>query len=258
MASMTLMLAHVILHLNPNRKGQIIGDCPQLTKRRGRCFTLLTVWMALAVIPLCGMGCRPAAVRQTPVEYQEIALIQLESGFVPNEVFLVKGQPARLHITNAFEKTTTFTVLVLGINAECRHAELTQITLADEQLGALDGKKFTCLETGNTGTFHVLAHGKETRTMETSGAVELAVVMTDDLAAPHSIVVKKGVPLKFYVTKTKGEETDDTLLIEAWGIRKDIEAGRVTEITFTPTTSGEVTFMGIVTPSSRGIIHVIE
>jgi hypothetical protein len=230
-----------------------------MTKRRERWITVFTVSMALAGLPLCGIGCAPSRhAGQMPVEYQEIAVIQLEPHFVPSEVVLVKGYPARLHITNAFERTTTFTITALGINAECRHAELTQITLAAEQLKALDGKKFTCLETGNTGTFHVLEGGKETRTTETSGAVERALVMTDDLAAPHSIVVKKGVPLKLYVTKTKGEEEDDTLLIEAWGIRKDIEAGKVTEITFTPTTPGEVTFMGIVTPSSRGIIRVID
>jgi plastocyanin domain-containing protein len=193
-----------------------------------------------------------------PVRYQEIALIQLESGFVPSEVVLVQGQPARLHITNAFGATSTFTISALGINADLRHAELTQITLAAEQLKALDGKKFTCIETGNGGTFHVVEGGKETRTVQTSGAVELAVVMTDDLAAPHSLVVKKGVPLKLYVTKTKGEEEDDTILIEAWGIKKDIEAGKVTEITITPTAAGEVTFMGVVTPSSRGTIHVID
>jgi len=75
-----------------------------------------------------------------PVRYQEIALIQLESGFVPSEVVLVQGQPARLHITNAFGATSTFTISALGINADLRHAELTQITLAAEQLKSLDGK----------------------------------------------------------------------------------------------------------------------
>jgi len=225
-------------------------------KRQGKAMTAST---ALAVLALCGVGCQSShTAGPKPVQYQEIALIQLESGFVPAEVTLVKGQPARLHITNAFGATSTFTISALGINADLRHAELTQITLAAEQMESLDGKKFACIETGNSGTFRVAAGGEETHALQTSGAVELAVVMTDDLAAPHLLVVKKDVPLKLYVTKTRGEEEDDTIDIPDWGIKRDVEAGKVTEITYTPATAGDVVFMGTVTPSSRGVIRVID
>jgi plastocyanin domain-containing protein len=229
-----------------------------MTERHKRGVARVTASAALAVLLACGTGCQPSASRRAPVQYQEIALIQLESGFVPAEVTLVKGQPARLHITNAFDGTSTFTIGTLGINADLRHAELTQITFAAEQIGGLDGKKFTCIETGNGGTFHVAASGEETGTIERSGAMELAVVMTDDLAAPHLLVVKKDVPLKLYVTKTRGEEEDDTIDIPDWGIKREVEAGKVTEITYTPATAGDVIFMGTVTPSSRGIIRVID
>lgn len=229
-----------------------------MTKRRERWITVLTALTAVAGLT-CLLGCPPPQVRDVSINYQEIAVIQLESRFVPSEIVLVKGRPARLHLTNVFHKTgVTFTISALDIRAALRNAELTQITLSEEQVSDLDGKKFTCNETGNAGKFRVVEAGMSIRPTGADRVTELAVVMTDDLAAPHSLVVKKGVPVRLYVTKTRGEEEDDTLLIEDWDIEEDVEVGKVTEIEFTPAKTGRVTFMGITTPSSRGTIQVVD
>ena len=229
-----------------------------MTKRRERWVTVVTSVMALAGL-LCLVGCPPPQVREISIDYQEIGIIQLDSRFVPSQITLVRGRPARLHLTDASGKAeATFSIGALGIHAQLRTAELTQITLSEGQVRELDGKRFTCKESGNSGTFRVVKAGEAMRPAAAGGVVELSVVMSDDLAAPHSILLKKGVPAKLYVTKTKGEEEDDTFLIEAWDIEEDIEVGKVTVIDLTPTKTGQVTFMGITTPSSRGTIQVVD
>ena len=215
------------------------------------------------VMALAGLGCLVGwpqpEVREKAVEYQEVAVIQLATRFVPSEILLVKGRPARLHITNVLAKPGThFTVDTLGIDVELRQAELTQVILTVDQLEYLDEREFTCAQTGNTGVFRVVEGAEPIQPKTAGGVVELAVVMTDTLAAPRSITVRKNVPLKFHVTKTRGVEEDDTFLLDAWGIREDVEVGKVTEIELTPTHPGDVTYMAIITPSSRGTIHVVD
>ena len=222
-------------------------------------------WVAActAVAALAGLGCLTGwpqpEVKEKAIEYQEVAVIQLAERFVPSEIVLVKGRPARLHITNAFAKPGThFTIDTLGTNAELQHAELTQVILTVDQLEYLDERKFTCAQTGNTGVFRVVEGAEPIQPKAAGGVVELAVVMTDTLAAPRSITIRKNVPVKLYVTKTKGVEEDDTFLLDAWGIREDVEVGMVTEIELTPPKPGDVTYMAIITPSSRGTIHVVD
>lgn len=228
-----------------------------MTKRRQRWVTIWTGATTLVAL-CCLIGCPTPQTRNVVVTYQEIGIIQLESRFVPLEIVLVKGRPARLHLTNAIDRTTAFAVPSLNVHGELRHGELTQVTMSVEQLAGLDGERFTCPDTGNGGTFRVVEGAEPIQRANASGTVELAIVMTDDLAAPKTVIVKRGMPVKLYATKTRGEEEDDTILIDAWGIRKDIEFGEVTEIEFTPEKTGEVTFMGIITPSSRGTIRVID
>ena len=229
-----------------------------MTKRRERWVTVVSSVMALTGL-CCLVGCPPPVVREVTLNYQEIAVIQLASRFVPSVITLVRGRPARLHLTNAFDKAgAAFDLDALDVHAELKSAELTQITLSAGQVSELDGKTFVCRETGNRGTFR-LGEGVETvQPTAADGVVELSVVMTDDLAAPRAIVLRMGVPVRLYITKTRGEEEDDTFLIETWKIERDIEVGKVTVIELTPTKTGQVTFMGITTPSSRGTIRVID
>jgi len=229
-----------------------------MTRRRERWVTAVTSVMALAGL-LCLVGCPPPQVRQTSADYQEIGIIQLDSRFVPSQITLVRGRPARLHLTDASGKAqATFRIDALDVHAQLKSAELTQITLSAGQVGELDGKRFTCRESGNGGTFRVVKSGEAIRPTAAGGVVEVSVVMSDELAAPHSIVLKRNVPAKLYVTKTTGEEEDDTFLIEAWDIEEDINVGKVTVIDLTPTKTERVTFMGITTPSSRGTIQVVD
>ena len=229
-----------------------------MTRRRERWVTVVTSVMALAGL-LCLVGCPPPQVRELSIDYQEIGIIQLDSRFVPSRITLIRGRPARLHLTDASAKTqVTFSIDALDIHAQLRTTELTQITLSKGQVRELDGKRFTCKESGNSGTFRVVKAGKAVRPAAVGGVVELSVVMSDDLAAPHLIILRKGVPAKLYVTKTRGEEEDDTFLIEAWDIEEDVEVGKVTVIELTPTKTEHVTFMGITTPSSRGTIQVVD
>jgi len=228
-----------------------------MTKRREWWVSVLTVVLALVGLS-CLIGCPPPDAREPVINYQEIAIIQLASRFIPTEIALVKGRPARLHVTNAFEQTTDFVVPALDIDNELRSAELTQIVIAPEQIEALNGKRFACVKTGNFGTFRVMPGGEPVPPVSGQGTREVAVVMTDQLAAPRTIILKRGVPVRLYVTKTKGEEEDDRLLIDAWGIKEDVEVGQITEIKLTPKKAGDVTFVGIITPSSRGTIRVID
>ena len=229
-----------------------------MTKRREGWVTAVSSVMALAGL-CCLVGCPPPRVREVVVDYQEIAIIQVESRFVPSVVTLVAGRPARLHITDASRHAAAgFSVGALDIHVGLKNAALSRIALVTEQVAELDGKTFTCPETGNTGTFRVVTGTDRVPPPTADGVVELSVVMTDDLAAPRSIVLKKGMPARLYITKTTGEEEDDTFLIEAWEISEDIEVGKVTVIELTPTAVGQVTFTGITTPSSRGIIQVVE
>ena len=229
-----------------------------MTKRRERWVTLVSSVMALAGL-CCLVGCPPPVVREVAVNYQEIAVIQLESRFVPSLITLVSGRPARLHVTNAFDReNVTFNVDALDVHVELKSAELTQVTLSAGQVSELHGRTFTCRETGNTGTFRIVEGTEGVQPPTVDGVVEISVVMTDDLAAPRTIVLRKAVPARLYVTKTRGEEEDDTFLIERWNIEEEIEVGKVTVIELTPTQTGRVTFMGITTPSSRGTIQVVD
>jgi plastocyanin domain-containing protein len=232
-----------------------------ITRRKVRVVSILTLILAAGALGLM-LGCPPPQVRAQVPQYQEIGIIQMEKEFVPSEVVLVKGKAARLHVTNGFEKEgLTFVIDSLAIKQGLLAGQVLPIEVSREQLLDLNGRKYGCAETNNVGYFSIVdpdASGP-VQTKLTNGAVEIAIVMTNDLAAPHEIVVKKGVPVRLFVTKTKGGDVEaEKFRIEGWGIDKDMMAGDVEVIDYTPDKVGKFEFLGISTPNSKGTIQVVE
>ena len=234
-----------------------------MSRRHERRVVVLTTVLSLVALGFL-MGCPPFQAREREIDYQEVGLIRLEGRFVPSEIVLVKGRPARIHLTSALAgKGQLVELPFLAVAVPIDNALMSGIELSMEQIRDLDGKGYRCSRTELSGTFRIVEEGEPVQSKQVDDAVEVAVVMTADLAAPHRIFLKKDVPVRLYVAKTKSEEVDDYLTIEGFGedgesIETEIGVGEINTLEFTPRKLGVVRFQGTTTPNSAGEIVVVE
>lgn len=190
-----------------------------------------------------------------PPDWQDVGVIQMKGRVVPSEIVLVKGRPARLHVTAGMPGDgCTVQMDTLELTRPVKQGEVTTVELTREQVDKLNGRRLRCGPGGGEAAFRIINKGEPA---PATGS-EVAVVMTHELAAPKEVTLVKGVPVKLYVTKTASEEGFDKFTCDQLGIRMDVTDGEVSTVELTPLQAGTYTFVGTVTPDSRVSIVVID
>lgn len=224
--------------------------------------------MTLTILCLC-VGCKNLPFedfpfnpfKKKPVEYQEIGIIQFQDRFVPREIQLVTGRPARLHITSAVEGASTeVSIEGLAVSVVTSAGRVSTLTLESGQIKTLEGRTLKSGLDGVRAIFRVSKNkgGEPMPIAPADGAAEIAVVMADEFAAPRQITLMRGVPVRLYVTKTDSDVGFDNFECDRLGIKLRVADRKVETIVFRPDRSGTFVFMGTVTPDSRVNIVVID
>ncbi len=217
-----------------------------------------TAGMALTLLCLC-VGCEVFPFERKPVEYQEIGIIQFQDRFVPREIQLVMGRPARLHITSAVEGASMeVSIEGLDVSAVTSAGRVSTLTLEPGQIRTLEGRTLKSGLNGVGAIFRVSKGGEPIPVAPADGVVEVAVVMTDELAAPRQITLMRGVPVRLYVSKTDSDVGFDNFECDRLGIKLRVADRKVETVAFRPDRPGTFVFMGTVTPDSRVNIVVID
>lgn len=204
-------------------------------------------------------GCEGFPFKQKPVEYQDVGIIQLKDRLVPAEVRLVKGVPARLHIMDGTgSPATRLRISVLNKDVEVTAGAGSTVTLDAEQVAKLDGATLSGEAGRGAVRFAVVADKRGLRVAPKGGKVELAVVMTDQLAAPKQLTLVQGVPAVVYIMKSDSEAGFDTFQCEALGMKVAVKDREVQEMNWTPERPGTFVFIGTVTPDSQVTMVVIK
>ena len=186
-----------------------------------------------------------------PVEFQEIGLNIADDKVIPTHIYLRPDRPARLHLANVSGKKCVTVSIPVGdeLEVEVETGRGTAVELTRANVRELDERTLTVGELPGRSIFRIFEPDLEgkgaviSRTSET----EIAIVMTDMCAAPKSITLRKGVPVKLWVTKTASEVPFDRFTCDELGIRIQVADGKVTIVSLKPETAGEFVFTGTVT-----------
>ena len=171
---------------------------------------------------------------------------------------LLKDRPARLHIVQGYVGSAVdVTVGAVGAVAQTAPGVDAIIELKPSQLASLNGRTLKTT-TGGISVPLVISGSDVEQTTAVNGQVEIAVVMTDELAAPRQVTLMRGVPVVLYVLKTDSEVGFDELHCDRLGIRVQVPDRELKTIAWTPQESGTFVLMGTVTPDSRVNVVVID
>ena len=217
-----------------------------------------SAWCALLVGLWLLAGCEGFPFRSAPVVYQEVGVILLQDRLVPAEIRLTGDDPARLHILKGYGATSTEVAIpTLELAAVTVPGVDAVIVIERSQLSLLDGQKLTSVSDGISAQF-IVGDGPAEPPAAGDGYVDIAVVMTDDLAAPREVTLMRGVPVRLHVAKTDSDVGFDDLQCDRLGIRVRVPDRQVKTVTWTPEETGTFVFMGTVTPDSRVNVVVVD
>jgi len=214
------------------------------------------VLLVMGVVGLA--GCEGLPFRSKPVECQEVGIIQFDDRMVPSEIVLERGKPARLEImgANGLMGTKVY-INALELTAGVEPGKAATIRLETSDVAKLDGETLLG-EPGGPVRFVVRDGGAGSVGRATGEKVEVAVVLTEQLAAPRRITLARGVPVVLYVVKADSEVGFDNFQCDELNMKVSVQGREVQQMEWIPDRVGTFTFTGTVTPDSQVTVVVVD
>lgn len=218
---------------------------------------VVVIVLIAGILALCGTWVLRKVFKYRPANYTEAGVIVAAGRVIPDQIVLDSTRAARLHLVSIGEGTS---VRIVGKDSRTvatvsiEPGQVRSVVLSRRMVQDLGNGE---LRADNRAARIVVRPPAENAAVPSS-STDLAVVMTNLLAAPKSITLRKGVPVTLFITKTPSEVSFDVFECKALDIRLEVEDNKLSEVKLTPDKTGDFEFLGTVTPDSKVVLHVVE